>query len=54
MPLRVLDMIELCLQREKGLSWFRADDCISRIELQSEVSLRRGITYRFPTYYGYE
>ncbi len=54
MPLRVLDMIELCLQREKGLSWFRVDDCISRIEIQSEVSLRRGIIYRFPTYYGYE
>lgn len=53
MPLRVLDMVELCLRQEKGLSWFRADDCISRMEIVSTVSLRRGITYRFGTYYGY-
>lgn len=53
MPMRVLDMVELCLRREKGLSWFRADDCISRMETVSTVSLRKGITYRFCTYYGY-
>lgn len=53
MPMRVLDMVELCLRQEKGLSWFRADDCISRMETVSTVSLRRGITYRFCTYYGY-
>lgn len=54
MPLWVLDMIELCLRQEKGLSWFRADDCISRMEITSTVKLRRGITYRFSTYYGYQ
>lgn len=53
MPLRVLDMVELCLRQKKGLDWFRADDCISRMEVGSTVSLRRGITYRFSTYYGY-
>lgn len=53
MSLRALDLIELCLQREKGLSWFRADNCVSKMEVESTVSLRRGITYRFCTYYGY-
>lgn len=53
MPLRTLDMIELCLQQEEGLSWFRADNCISRIETENKVSLRRGITYQFRTCYGY-
>lgn len=53
MPLRVLDMVELRLRREKGLSWFQADACISRIEIASTLNLRRGITYRFSTYYGY-
>jgi hypothetical protein len=53
MPLRALDMIELCLQKEKGLAWFRADNCISRLDITSKVSLRRGITYQFDTYYGY-
>lgn len=53
MPLRVLDMIEICLKQEKGLSWFKADDCISRIEVSSTLKLRRGITYQFSTYYGY-
>lgn len=53
MSLRALDMIELCLRKEKGLSWFRADNCISRMEVESTVNLRRGITYRFHTYYGY-
>lgn len=53
MPFRVLDLVELCLRQEKGLTWFRADDCISRMEVASSVGLRRGITYRFHTYYGY-
>lgn len=53
MPLRALDMIELCLRNEKGLTWFRADSCVSRMEVDSTVSLRRGITYQFSTYYGY-
>lgn len=53
MLLRSLDLIELCLQREKGLSWFRVDACVSRMEVSCKVGLRRGITYSFHTYYGY-
>lgn len=53
MLFRTLDLIELCLRREKGLSWFRVDGCISRMEVSCMAGLRRGITYRFSTYYGY-
>lgn len=52
--LRALDLIELYLRREKGMSWFRADQCISKIETESTVRLRRGVTYRFRTCYGYQ
>lgn len=51
--LRALDMVELRLQTEKGMSWFRADHCVSGMEVQSTVSLRRGITYQFHTFYEY-
>ena len=50
---RCLDLVEWNLQTEKGLSWFRVDQCISKVEVRSTVDLRRGITYRFRTYYGY-
>lgn len=51
--IRTLGMIEQNLREEHGQSYFRADLCISRIELQSEVKLRRGIRYTFPTFFGY-
>ena len=51
--LRALDMIEGTLRGRFGLVFFRADQCISKIEMKSTCKLRRGITYQFPTYYGY-
>ena len=51
--LRALDMIEGTLRGRFGLTFFRADQCISKIEMKSTCKLRRGITYQFPTYYGY-
>lgn len=53
MLFRTLDLIELCLRREKGLSWFRVDGCISKMEVSCKAGLRRGVTYKFCTYYGY-
>lgn len=50
---RALDLIEQNLKTEHGLGFFRADQCISRIEVESTCRLRRGITYRFSTYFGY-
>lgn len=51
--LRGLDMAEQRLRLQKGLTWFRADACISKIEIESTCRLRRGISYQFRTYYGY-
>lgn len=52
--LRALGMIEQNLRKESGLTWFKADLCVGRMELWSECRLRREIKYRFPTYYGYQ
>ncbi len=51
--IRTLDMIEQNLRKVHGLKFFKADHCILRMEVKSSVSLRRGILYRFKTYYGY-
>lgn len=50
---RALDMIEQNLRKVHGVKFFKADCCISKMEVKSTVRLRRGITYRFQTYYGY-
>lgn len=50
---RSLGMIEQNLRTRRGQSGFRADLCVSRVEFHAEVTLRRGIRYDFPTYYGY-
>ena len=50
---RALDLIEQNLRRQLGQEYFRADYCISKIELLTTCTFRRGITYRFPTYFGY-
>lgn len=52
--IRTLGMIEQNLKGEHGQSYFRVDLCISRVEFQSEVNLRRGIRFTFPTYFGYQ
>ncbi|MGN1267346.1 MAG: DUF5702 domain-containing protein [Dorea sp.] len=51
--MHALDLIEQNMQKIHGLTFFKADQCISKIEIRSTCSLRRGITYQFSTYYGY-
>lgn len=51
--IRSLDLIEKSLQIEKGLSFFKADQCVIRMEVHSDCSFRRGIRYDFKTYFGY-
>lgn len=51
--MRTLDMIEQNLKGRYGQEFFQADSCISRIEFRSNCRMRRGITYDFPTYFGY-
>lgn len=51
--LRSLDLIEQNLRKAKGQKYFRADFCVSKVEYSSTCTLRRGIRYKFPTYFGY-
>ena len=51
--MRTLDMIEQNLKIRYGQDFFRADACVSRIEFHSTCRIRRGVTYDFPTYFGY-
>lgn len=50
---RALDLIEENLRTRYGQGYFHVDQCISRMELLSRCTFRRGITYRFSTYFGY-
>ena len=54
LSIRALDLIEENLKAEHGLTFFRADQCICRLEVESTCSLRRGVTYRFPAYFAYQ
>ena len=51
--IRTLSVIELNLQTIYGQTYFQADLCISRLEMESISRFRRGITYQYKTYYGY-
>lgn len=51
--LRTLSLIEQNMRYVYGQSYFQADACISRMELESTSKLRRGIRYTYKTYYGY-
>lgn len=52
--MRAMDMMEKALADVKGLTFFRADYCVSCMEVQSVFSFRRGIRYQFSTSYGYQ
>ena len=51
--MRGLDLIEQHMRLGKGMEWFRIDHCITKMEVDSRCSLRRGISYSFSTYFGY-
>lgn len=51
--MRTLDLIEQNIKNRYGQNFFQADACVSRIEFHSACVMRRGITYNFPTYFGY-
>ncbi len=52
--MRTLDRIEENLAMERALDHIRADQCITKLELQNETSIAGGITYAFPAYFGYQ
>ncbi len=51
--MRALGIIEQNLRRIHGQAYFRADLCVSRLEIRSTGRFRRGISYQFQTYYDY-
>lgn len=52
--MRVLDRVEDNIRMEYGMDWFRADQCITKIEMKNTSEILGGITYTFPVYFGYE
>lgn len=51
--MRTLDRVEENLSAERAADYVRADQCITKLELQNEASVAGGITYTFPSYFGY-
>lgn len=52
--MRSLDIIEQNMKKKYGLDFFKADFCMSKIQIKSKCNLRRGVTYEFSTYFGYQ
>lgn len=53
LTMRTLDRAEQNLRFEKGLGFFRADACVTKIKLENTAEIWNGCTYLFPTYFGY-
>ncbi len=54
LTMRALDRVEQNMKMESGRSAFAVDNCIVKVRVQSEALIRDGLTYSFPTYFGYE
>ncbi len=54
LAIRTLDLIEgnICASQESD--FFRVDHCVTKLEVKSKCSFRRGINYTFSTYFGYQ
>jgi len=52
--MRCLDLIEQNLKKMQGLDFFRVDTCVTKMSVNARCSFRRGITYTFPVYFGYQ
>ena len=53
LAMRGMDLVELDLRYEKQYPWFRMDQCITSMKVQSTCKLRRGVEYDFPTAFAY-
>lgn len=53
MKYRALDIIELNLHKIKGATFFRADACVVKVDIESDCTIRNRYHYRFHTYFGY-
>lgn len=53
LTMRTLDRVEQNLIQEKGLLFFRADYCVTKIKLHNTTGIWNGLQYEFPLYFGY-
>lgn len=53
LTMRSLDRVEQNLITEKGLSFFKADICVTKIKLSNTATTQTGHSYTFPIHYGY-
>ena len=51
--MRTLDRVEENLSAEHGMDQIKADQCITKLELLNSTEIPGGITYTFPSYFGY-
>lgn len=51
--MRVLDRIEENLSAEYAMSYFRSDQCVTKLQAENTAEIPGGITYTFPVYFGY-
>ena len=52
--MRALDRIEENLASGHGIDWFRADYCVTKLELKNTGVIFGDLTYTYPVYFGYE
>ena len=52
--MRSLDRIEENMKTEYGMNYFRADQCITKLEIENKAEILGGVTYTFPAYFGYQ
>lgn len=52
--MRTIDRIEENLSEVRKMEFFRADQCITKIQTKNTMKLYGNITYDYPAYFGYE
>lgn len=54
LTMKALDRVEQNMRIEKEAEGFCVDACVVKLKLQNNAEIRKGLTYRFPVYFGYE
>ncbi|PWJ49096.1 hypothetical protein SAMN05216529_10826 [Faecalicatena contorta] len=54
LTMKALDRVEQNMRSEKEAENFCVDSCVVKLKLQNKAEIRKGLTYQFPVYFGYE
>ena len=54
LTMKALDRVEQNMRSEKEAESFCVDSCVVKLKLQNKAEIRKGLTYQFPVYFGYE